>query len=192
MSLPRHVQRSLIRLYGVDTIPDVAPFVTTSTDGGRERVLVDARDDELALSLELPPEALEPPMDLDAFCQLVEGVSHFVVITSRALTGRSTTQLELELQAEVDKYLLLVNASEPRVDRSDDLFARLFERASFAHPVGTERGDRYRLAHRAAARLVYRWRGELSDPRRQVELRAELRRFFHLDTAGKLRMAQAA
>lgn len=193
-SLPRRVQRSLMRLYGVDAIPDVGPFVTASSEGGRERVLVQSSDDELAVSVELPPEALEPRMNLDAFCQLVEGVSHFVVLTSRAVGGRSTTQLELELQAEVDKYLILANATEPpdHAPPRDDLFARLFERASFADPIGSERGDRYRLAHRAAARLLYRWRGELVDRRRQIELRSELRRFFHLDTAGKLHMAQAA
>src|SRR4051812_4284636 len=42
--------------------------------------------------------------DLDAFCQLTEGVSHFMYLARAAEQGRRVSLLELEAQAEVDKF----------------------------------------------------------------------------------------
>lgn len=45
---------------------------------------------------------------IDAFCVAVEGVSHFLYFTyCGAALQRPVSQIELELQAEVDKYLVL-------------------------------------------------------------------------------------
>lgn len=44
--------------------------------------------------------------NLDAFCVLVEEISHFHLLVNRALDNRSVTRLELEWQGEIDKVLL--------------------------------------------------------------------------------------
>ena len=54
-----------------------------------------------------PAAASRPSAELDALCQIIEGVSHFVYVVERARVGREATQLELELQAEVDKWVVL-------------------------------------------------------------------------------------
>src|SRR5262249_11187431 len=45
---------------------------------------------------------------LDAYCRLAEGVSHFLYLTRAAELGRQLSMLELEVQAEVDKFASLV------------------------------------------------------------------------------------
>ena len=44
---------------------------------------------------------------LNKISTLIEGVSHFVYLMSRVNEEKHVTQLELELQAEVDKFVLL-------------------------------------------------------------------------------------
>lgn len=193
-SLPRAIQERLTSLYALDALPSVDAFVATGDDVDRERVLVRHDDDGYSLAVELPPEALAPPLDLDRFCQLVEGVSHFVLLVERARRGRTTTQLELELQAEVDKYLLVAaldagSAKKPSERRASALRRLLFDEPRFTDPAGTERGDRYRLAHRLAARLVHRFEQDYVKPARLAELWAALRRFYRLDQQGKLSWA---
>ena len=43
--------------------------------------------------------------NLDAFCTVIEEVSHFLFLAFCARVERGVTRLELELQGEVDKYL---------------------------------------------------------------------------------------
>jgi len=43
--------------------------------------------------------------NLDAYCVLVEEISHFHLLINRALGGRSVSHLELEYQGEIDKVL---------------------------------------------------------------------------------------
>jgi hypothetical protein len=205
-SLPHSIQERLTSLYALEALPSVDAFVATGDDVDRERVLVREDDDGYSLAVELPPEALAPPLDLDRFCQLVEGVSHFVLLVERARRERTTTQLELELQAEVDKYVLVtaldftsahghLGASSslrpsPARQRQNTLLRRLlFEAPRFVDPPGTERGDRYRLAHRLAARLVHRLEEDYVRPGRLGELWLVLRRFYRLDQQGKLAWA---
>ena len=45
---------------------------------------------------------------LDAYCRLAEGVSHFLYLARSAALGRRLSMLELEVQAEVDKFASLV------------------------------------------------------------------------------------
>lgn len=45
--------------------------------------------------------------NISDFCTLIEGVSHFVYYLHKASLDCEITQLELELQAEIDKFLLL-------------------------------------------------------------------------------------
>src|SRR5580700_3441927 len=110
------VQRALERLYQLDRVADVNAFVQPAQEGEREALLVREGDDgsvEMALRLPLLGRRdldIVGDRDLDPLCQIIEGVSHFVYLTDRAEGGRVATQLEMELQAEVDKYVILAGA----------------------------------------------------------------------------------
>lgn len=125
-----------------------------------------------------------------ALCLAVEGVSHFVYLLFRADNADSVTQLELELQAEVDKYAaaLLSADSQDRLGLSRSLRARLFEGARFVDGADCPVGQRYRHAHRAAARYARHLEREfVAAGRSNLLMRTELRRFYRMGQGGKLR-----
>jgi len=190
--LLQRVQRRLMRFYGLDELPSVEAFARTSHEVERERLLVRESEGSIELALELPRTAAAPTT-LDALCQLLEGVSHFVLLAERARRQLPTTQLELELQAEVDKYVLLALGAETPLARTDRDTLRevLFEDASFVDPEGTETGDRYRLANCLAMRFIHRLERDYLRRERHAELRARLRHFYCVGQTAKIALAAA-
>ncbi len=191
------VQSALERLYQLDPVADVRAYIQPVT-AGRESLLVrEADDGALELALHIPQLAARDldleSGDLDPLCQLIEGVSHFVYITHRATQQREATALELELQAEVDKWIVLGASLSPLdVARSRRLRARLYERVSFVHENESELGERYRVANLAAARFVRTLEQRYLATRRFVELRQALRVFFRNGQEDKIRLGRAA
>ncbi len=156
------VVRALERYYQA-SVDDPRPFVRAHDEpGGREVLLVRQGDEELEVSLFLPARLASGTWEtfsLDERCQVVEGASHFLTICARARADRTTTQLELELQAEVDKWLILSNGG--RLDHEADALLRdaLYDPTyslSFVHAANTTEGERYRLANNVAARFVHK------------------------------------
>lgn len=187
----RLIQRRLARFYALDDLPDVLDFVRPVDDGARETLLIRENDDDVELALLLPRRLVEGegPEDADSLFQVVEGVSHFVYVAERVRTSLPTTRLELELQAEVDKFVLFaVDGTTTSSEMRAQLCARLYDHVRFLHEAGSEAGDRYRLANALAARYVRRL--ELFPA--PNALRAELRRFYRAGQTDKIRMAQAA
>lgn len=157
----------------------------------RETLLVREQSDGVEIALLLPRRLLEhdgAPGDDDGLLQAVEGVSHFVYLAERVRTSLPTTRLELELQAEVDKFVLLAfGGAERQAHARRHLRVRLFEHVRFLHEAGSEDGDRYRLANSLAARYVHR----LEALPEVTARRAELCRFYRAGQTEKLRMAAA-
>jgi hypothetical protein len=188
------IVRALERYYRASA-EDPTPFVSTHEDEcGREVLLLREGDEELEMTLVLPKRILENPwetLSLDERCQVVEGASHFLMVCDRAKQERPTTHLELELQAEVDKWLILSRGGrlDPEADRS--LRDALFEGGEFLHAANTVEGERYRLASSMAGRFVHRLYERFVARGRLSEMRAELVRFFHLPQSEKLRAAAA-
>ena len=187
------LQRRIERYYRLEEAPAVVDFLQVRpSDESREAVrLVEAEDGALEIEV-IAPDLPEPP-SLDGYCQLIEGVSHFVYLAERARTGLQTTQLELELQAEVDKFVVLALLREPfDLAHARRLHERLYERVAFLHPRGTVEGERYRLANDLAARLVRRLEVAYASTGRRSELRDTLARFFRMGQKDKIGFAQAA
>lgn len=155
----------------------------------RETLLVREDEEGVELALLLPERLLERDElapDADTLLQALEGVSHFVYLAERARVSLPTTRLELELQAEVDKFVLLaVDGRKLSRQQKERLSARLYERVRFLHEEGSEDGERYRLANALAARYVSR----LDRFPAPSALRAELCRFYRAGQADKIRMA---
>jgi hypothetical protein len=203
-ALAARVQGALERVYQLERVADIGEFLHGAEAGEREALLLrEAEDGALEVRLRLPRlgrnlaaapiPSSESDTNLDALCQVVEGVSHFVYVVERARMQRAATQLELELQAEVDKWVVLAASVRPfDVSRSAALRAYLYERVSFAHDGGSELGERYRLANDAAHCFVRRLEREYVTQARYGDLRVELRRFFRVGQEEKLRLGRAA
>lgn len=202
-SLPARIQARLCRYYGIDETPSVEPFIEVAEvsevgHGAREALVIHDRGGEIEISLRLPAAALQGGVrpSFDLLCQIIEGVSHFLYVAERARRELPATELELELQAEVDKYLLLAHgpAEAPRFEpaRAERLRERLFERITYLHPPGTERGDRYRMANDLAARFSGRLERRFARHGRFDQMRAVLRRFYGASQSEKIGLARAA
>lgn len=209
------LQATLARWYEVVPPCDIDEFVITrravaeaiapacGARTGRERLLVAEQSGELAVSLFLDAEVLErldrlpagsPPGadQLDALWQVVEGVSHFLYLTWRANHRRPVSQLELELQAEIDKFLYTRQwlMDNRHTDHAGALHALLFERTRLHEDMDRAETERYATANRYAAKYC---RALQSSPgRAQVPAHLnDLRRFYRLSQYQKLRLIDA-
>jgi len=184
----RRTQRRLERFYHLERAPDVIDFVRDGAEGTREVLLVRDHGEEIELALVLPPDPGHAGSDAeDLRLQLLEGVSHFVYIAERARTGLPATQLELELQAEVDKFVLLALETPFERRHGESLLFRLYECVRFLDPPGSEAYERYRLANDLAARFVSR----VLAKQEPISMQAELRRFYRLGQTDKISLAAA-
>jgi hypothetical protein len=211
--------QSLIgRLYDVDMNYDVYDFlVTDRRDLEGAAPVNDARALEEALLLAESPDGAGIALYLDAsllrrlegddpvgeltesnladYCTALEGVSHFVYSTWRLHRDLPVSLLELETQAEVDKYAVTVFllADQQGGDYPAQVHARLFDRVSFDARLAPEQYQRYRTAHRCAAQYCRRLeRRFVSRGQARIEaLVRELRRFYRLGSAAKLQHALA-
>jgi len=174
---------------------------------GDEQLFVTAAGDELCMSLYLDPALLErlerrdPSEVLDAgnladCWTALEGISHFLCVAHNAGHDRPVSRLALELQAEIDKYVASIALLRRRHPRRfpAELHALLFRRARVDPALAGRHESLYRRASRQAARFCARL-----EPRLRASCRrddggwlGDLRRFYRLSDAGKLRHIDAA
>ena len=97
--------------------------------------------------------------NLADYCTALEGVSHFVYSTWRLERDLPVSLLELETQAEVDKYAVTVFFLARQTGAMvypAQVHARLFDRVRFDARLEPDEYERYRTAHRCAARYCRR------------------------------------
>lgn len=125
---------------------------------------------------------------LRGFCHAAEGVSHFLYLAHRAQQRRPVSLLELEAQAEVDKYLcvLLQLWAVGRRSSSPALRDRLFERVSLRPGLGEGERARYRLANQLAAATARAFEARYVVQGRLEGLLREARRLYRLGGGEKL------
>src|SRR5450631_2892251 len=210
------MQSLLGRLYDVEVQYDVYDFLVTDRRalGGitpdndarvlDEELLVAESADGAGVALYLDPcllqrlERADPlgsltESNLADYCTALEGVSHFVYAMWRLHGDAPVSLLELETQAEVDKYAATVFlvADQQGGCYPSQVHAWLFDRINFDERLEPEQYDRYRTAHRCAANFCRRLESRfVNRGKAQVEgLVRELRKFYRLGCAAKLRYA---
>jgi hypothetical protein len=202
------LQLGLEALYRVETRLAIDAFVIDAGQRGRmqparaprEQLLLRETDGELGMALFVDAAAIanlerhDPASRLDErnftdFCLAVEGVSHFVYVALAAARERPVSQLELELQAEVDKFVCcgLVGGV------SGDLRRRLYGDVRYADDLDAEERERYRTANQEAARYATALERRFMQRAETGALLVEVRRFYRMDLPDKLgRIAQLA
>ena len=203
-SILRHIDR----VYDLDLDVDIQDFLITSEmcarlghNDAHASVLVREHDagDEIELGVYIGASELEElskidltqaihPESFEILVTVIEEVSHFAYLVFSASREKRVTQLELELQAEVDKYvtttLLLAARNEGRVRAN--VLDRLF--GDFELRRGLDEGRRERYL--AAASLASRYCSyvvEASLGRESLHaLLPELRSFYRLTQRGKI------
>jgi hypothetical protein len=164
----REIQSHLQSIYRIEA-PDIRQFIIDESQlqditGGEIRdseewVLARSTDEGLDLAIYVATVHLE---DLErsgslaeaahsnfrAFCMATEGVSHFLMLVERARREEPVTMLELEAQAEVDKF---VSACLHHPLRTSEWWVRLFRDASLMDGLQPDEVHRYHEAGRLAA-----------------------------------------
>lgn len=127
---------------------------------------------------------------MSAFAVATEEISHFNYLIHNAMTGRAISQLELELQGEVDKFLLAYFALSTRNDQPgqvfEALFQQLFERFHWAENMTEEQKERYAEANRCAQQFILKCRNDLATTSSSERVFKILRQFYRLSAAEKM------
>jgi hypothetical protein len=173
--------------------------------GNSERLLLRESTDGLDISLYIDSEILDTLAHFDPYDELnngnlndfliaLEGVSHFNYVTWNATHERAFTQLELELQAEVDKFISAMMLFDKQAQHPvpEDVHARLFEEVTFSQTQDTELGRRYRDANHLAGRYCKSLLNRFPGQHREPAFINELRRFYRFPQNQKIRRIQAS
>ncbi len=165
-----------------------------------ERLLVREGDDALDISLYIDAQILSnltacnpytclDERNLNEFLIALEGVSHFHYLVWNAVHARQVTQLEMELQAEVDKYVTatLLLRQQGVIDDSEAFHERFFTAVSYAVDENCTNGQRYREANHYAAKYCRGLNRRYPAQHEQPTFINELRRFYRLSQNEKIR-----
>ena len=209
--LLRDLQNLLGTLNGVDVGLDIHDFLVTDSKllgmlensavsrPSAEKLLINQSDDELFVTLFLEAELLERLADRDPrdylghanladFCKVLEGISHFIYLAWNAGHDKSVTLMEMEMQAEVDKYVaaraLLQNQSTGSLGRT--LYDRLFAAPCFAPDLCDDEYVRYRDASTLAGQYCRTLEKRFPSESLAYEMMQDLRTFFRLPQPDKL------
>lgn len=203
------LQQQLVDTYQADSGYDVDDFLITDPQLARaisgnsmlansgETLLLCEEENGLSLSLFLEQgilarlETTDPTKELqtdllDDLCKVIEGLSHFNYVVWRASRDRSMSLLELELQAEVDKYVSTMQLAMDQQDSEllNGLHSRLFDDIQFHEDLDAEQAERYRAANEYAARFCRGLRHRMLHG--DDGALPELRQFFRLPFSEKI------
>ncbi|MCI0517214.1 MAG: hypothetical protein L0Y45_05195 [Woeseiaceae bacterium] len=167
-------------------VPNCEESVLVSESGGSldlclylDQQLLDRLDGEN------PLEQLNAPRLKDVWTVL-EGVSHFNYLVWNARQDRKVTLMELEMQAEVDKFIStwLLAQAQQECDFAHLLHRWLFDDISFNPALDDAQRQRYATANHYAGRYCHGLLKRMPDG--NPHCLEELRHFYRLSQAGKI------
>lgn len=213
--LLEQLQTLLSDLYALEVSYDVHDFLITDervalaldTEGrcSEEKLLISEGDEETAgVSLYLKAELLERLQrnnpsrrlngdNLNDFWTALEGISHFVYYAWNADKDKSVTLLEMELQAEVDKFVATSILLRRQGSGSPaGLHRWLFFQSQLDGRLSASERVRYEDANRYAGKYCRKLVSRLGPGQMGEDLRAELRRFYRLSQPAKIQHIEAS
>ena len=203
------IQKNLESIYEISVPQSVDDFVITDKhiaallanqtigEGALEQLFVSTQDDYLDISLYLDdtlirrlgenyPSKNSSKNELHDFWIALEGVSHFLYLVWNASYDRPVSQLELELQAEVDKFVSATAAIGLERDNASmrEIWSMLFLQPKFNENLEKDHLLRYQKANAYASQYCL----NLMNMQHKTTkcLHNELRRFYRLNQRAKL------
>lgn len=210
------LQRQLERIYEIEIPHSVDDFLFTDLEVLKnlqghdefdesvveERLLVVQDGDHVDVALYMDSEVVnrltqdDPGSclhdgNLADYCTAMEGVSHFLYLIWNAGYERGVSRMELEMQAEIDKYVstavLFGQQASGRVPSS--LHRWLFENPEFDSSLDRVSMERYRDANYYASKYCARLEKRYLRRDGQVGLFNDLRRLYRLTNRAKISCA---
>lgn len=206
------LQQQLEQVYEVNTQLQVSEFLITDPvladqyDTSKnprtvdEKLLLSQGDEHLDVALYLNNDIVEyleshNPLEclnddnLHQFWVALEGISHFTYLTWNAQHDREISLFELELQAEVDKFVMaiLLFSEQQEILHPRHLMTKLFIKLQFDSALTEHELNRYTLANQYAYRYCEKLLDLLLETFNQQQLFNDIRRFYRLTNHYKLR-----
>lgn len=206
------LQQQLAQIYELDTELSVLDFLITDPlvaqkyDNGPnaritdEKLLVCQNDEALDIALYINKDVLSQleqnnPLDslsdnnIHQFWIALEGVSHFNYLVWNARFDRPISLFELELQAEVDKFVVTIMLLEQQenIFLSRHIMNNLFLQPRYDEQLNRAELWRYVRANYFACHYCEGITGLFSQSHKVNQLHNELRRFYRLTHHYKLR-----
>lgn len=192
------LQRDIEELYGLGQGLAIDQFLISSqelkevaSDSSRlaPQVLLKEENGVVLFAVHVGDEILDrfeageiEESDLSDFVSVAEEVSHFRYLTWSAANERSVSLLDVEVQGEIDKFLLAVRY----FPEEEDLRERMFERISFDEHLGGDDLDRYIEANRLGEKFCRQIEEAIGDGQIDPKWVARLRAFYRLATTRRL------
>ncbi len=204
------IQRNLEKIYGIALPVAVNDFVIdkrtleqlialklidASYIHRRGALLIYCEGEEINISLYLEQRLYEisekgsfENVSLNDLCTVFEEISHFFHLISFWQSNRQTTQFELELLGEIDKFLLsfLTLVPIPSEEKLRQVYYRLFGRFIPVKGLDTQQWQRYYCSYRLAARYCSHLERKFLKPLKLDALTSELRHFRRLPCSEKM------
>lgn len=206
-----YFQEQLQTIYEIEVGHSVNDFLITnklladhlSADNScnnNERLLISEYQDGLDLSLYISADVYKHienshPINLvkegrySEFCLMIEGVSHFLYVVWNASHQRQVTLLEMELQAEIDKFILMQSLidNDSKSDSINNLRNWLFESNTYDSELGSNELERYEQANYYAGKYCMALQQSYKLSGLNQELLNDLRRLYRMNQQGKMR-----
>jgi len=204
----QNLQKQLVEIYSLPHSEDITNFLIDEKDllkyqneetldpHVNEQILVQCNEDRsIFIGLYFRDEVLKnlhrnrPDVDLDQenlkdFCTLIEGISHFLYVSFCNQFAFHTSILELELQAEIDKFVTCFIYQYHQVGTTrcaDDLHQAIFRNYQFRPNLDKDEKERYRFASQGAAKVCRHLTNKyIKHQLDWMGLLAFLRRFYRL------------
>ncbi len=210
------LQRQLERIYEIEIphsvddylITDRAVMKSLQGHGGsghsevEEQLLIVQEGDSVDIALFVDNEILsrlaqdDPGARLHAgnlayYCTAMEGVSHFMYLIWNAGYERGVSLMELEMQAEIDKYVstafLFGQQGSGRIP--SNLYRWLFEKPVFDSSLDRASLERYRDANYYASKYCARLEKRYLNRNGRAGILNDLRKLYRLTNHAKINCA---
>ncbi len=165
-----------------------------------ERLLISEHESGIDLSLYISADVMSHlvdahPLELlekskySEFCLMLEGVSHFLYVVWNAHYQKKVTLLEMELQAEIDKFIMMQSLLDGESSRDDINYLQswLFEKNGFDEMMTESELVRYKQASYYAGKYCMSLQQQYKLQGLNNDLLKELRRFYRLVQEDKIR-----
>ena len=211
------IQAELAAIYQTPLSYDINDFLITDADlaatltpsdtstNNQERLLVQSDRDDLCLSLYIDvavvnrlraddPTALLHEGNFAAFLIALEGVSHLNSVIWNGERDNPVTFFELELQAEIDKYVACTKlfSAQQGGNIPSALHRELFDSSHFDAALDLTERQRYQEANFYAAKYCAELRRRFPGHHGQPSFLRELRAFYRLTRNEKVRRIRTA
>ncbi|MEZ4845722.1 MAG: hypothetical protein R2877_01755 [Bdellovibrionota bacterium] len=157
------LQKKIEKIYRLSSCPEAQQYVLSpkqfkkmSRSPDKPQVIYRDEGEDVSLGIYLGSDLFKQVkrknkvFSFQDFCVMTEEISHFVYLVWSKANGKIINLLDLELQAEVDKFML----ASDFFGSGKDIFGKLFKHFHMRKNLGQDEQERYFTANRLGKKFA--------------------------------------